>query len=556
MIDITSPSEIWKPNPKQEEFLSLPDSIFEALYGGAAFGGKTESLMMLPICKEFIQYPRFKGLLLRRTYPELERELILRSHYFYKQAGGNYNDQKKRFQFSSGAIIQFGHVKDEKDMRDYDTAEYNYIGFDEVTSFTQTIYEYLTFTRCRSSDDNLPAFVRSGTNPGNIGHNYFRKRFIDPCKEGGTVLRERRVIDGEEKQLLRIFIKALISDNEVGNKNDPSYKVRLEMMSNEAEKAAKLYGDWYTFEGQVFEDFRDSNDRRRFSDEPENAINVVNKFDVPYYWPLILAIDWGFSAYNVVGFYRINPNPTSKFPAKIYKTDEMYWKKTKISVWTSDLVRKLQNSNLSPKIIAVDPSAWQNRGESETIIQQIQEGLQDYIIEKADNDRIGGKSLLQEYIRWKSREAIESNLEYSEELANRISRTQGPKAYQEYLISCNKREMDTFLPKFQIFSNCEKTIECISSCVYDKVRTEDVAEFDGDDFYDETRYGLKACISYLDSGRNEFERETKLSKIEQSFEKTRNHTEWHRKMSEFNNSKSVMQFRTTRFGRMRRMLSR
>ncbi|HWY35716.1 MAG TPA: hypothetical protein VNX68_13810, partial [Nitrosopumilaceae archaeon] len=82
----------------------------------------------------------------------------------------NYQDQKKRWTHPSGAIIQFGHCEHEKDVRKYDTSEYNIICFDEATSFTPWQYEYLTFSRCRSASADLPAIVRSGTNPGNIGH--------------------------------------------------------------------------------------------------------------------------------------------------------------------------------------------------------------------------------------------------------------------------------------------------------------------------------------------------------------------------------------------------
>ena len=118
---------VWKPNSRQEDFLALPDSIFEALFGGAAGGGKSETLAMLPLARDFHSHPRFKGLLLRRTYPELEKELILRTQEPYKAAGGEYNDDKKRWKFPSQAVIQFGYAEYEKDVRRYDTTEYNYI---------------------------------------------------------------------------------------------------------------------------------------------------------------------------------------------------------------------------------------------------------------------------------------------------------------------------------------------------------------------------------------------------------------------------------------------
>ena len=551
----------WKPTARQEEFLSLPDSIFEGLYGGAAGGGKSEALMMLPICREFLQHPRFKGILFRRTYPELEKELIIRSHSWYPQAGGKYNDQKKRWQFPSGAIMQFGYAENESDVRKYDTTEYNYMGFDEVTSFTEFMYLYLSFTRVRSSDENLPAFVRSGTNPGNIGHNFFRTRFIDPCKDGGIVLRETRKIDGEERSFLRIFIKSLVQDNDYILKNDPTYQYRMSVLP-EAEKAAKLYGDWYTFEGQVFEDFRDGSDRQKFSDEPSNACHVVEPFKIPHYWTRILSIDWGYAANNICGLYAVNPYPCEQWPATIYKYNELVCNKTKVSVWAKELKEVIQTEDIQITDFVLDPSAWGNRGDELTLQDQISEHL-GIAPRKAENDRISGKILLQEMLRWRPRSVSTITEQYSSELAARISRINGPKALQAYNDSFVPQKIDRFLPKFQIFNTCKETIRVIPLCIYaknsnDGKPAEDVAEFKGDDAYDETRYGLKACQNYLENGKQEFEKEEKLAKIETELERTGNHTSYYMKMASIDREQRVhsSSIRGSRFNRMRRIMSR
>jgi len=537
---------VWKPTPRQEEFLSLPDDIFESLYGGAAGGGKSDALMMLPIVRGFHQAPRFKGILFRRTYPELEKELILRSQNWYKHAAGKYNDQKKRWQFPSGAIVQFGYAEHESDVRKYDTAEYNYMGFDEVTSFTEFMYMYLAFTRVRSSDDNLPAFVRSGTNPGNIGHAFFKKRFVDPFKDGGRVLRERRVIDGIERSLLRIFIPSLVQDNEHILKNDPTYVIRLHALP-EAEKAAKLFGDWNTFEGQVFDDFRDNIDHRRFSDEPEYACHVVDPFVIPYYWPRVLSIDWGFRANNICGFYAINPAPSETRRAQVYKYRELVRNKTKIKVWCEELNDVINQNNETFVDCVLDPSAWGNRGDEETIAEQIirHTGLN---FRKADNNRPSGKMLLQEFLRWREIPTPDVVEEYSSEIAAEISRKQGPKGLEAYLQRFQPQKKDDILPKFQLFSTCEETNRVIPLCVYNPKDPEDVLEFDGDDAYDETRYGLKACQGYLGLGKTEHERVLKQAEIEERLARTGNHTQYYISMA------SVKASNPNRGYRMRRRI--
>src|SRR5690242_16322545 len=95
----------FKPHKKQESFLSIPDSIFEAMYGGAAGGGKSDILVMLPLLRRFHESPYFKGIIFRRTYPELESEIIARSRKWYPHFGGVYHEEKRRWTFPSGAIM-------------------------------------------------------------------------------------------------------------------------------------------------------------------------------------------------------------------------------------------------------------------------------------------------------------------------------------------------------------------------------------------------------------------------------------------------------------------
>src|SRR3972149_5228168 len=125
---------IWKPHKKQEEFIQLPFDIFEALYGGAVGGGKSELLYMLPIIYGFHESPGFHGVLFRETFPQLEASLILRAVPIYKLLGAHYNESKHYCTFPSGAIIQFSCWETDKDHSEHDTNEYQYEGFDELTA--------------------------------------------------------------------------------------------------------------------------------------------------------------------------------------------------------------------------------------------------------------------------------------------------------------------------------------------------------------------------------------------------------------------------------------
>lgn len=158
----------WKPHPgAQERFHSCPS--FELLYGGAAFGGKSESLIME--ASKYIQHGDYFALLLRRKFTELSKAdgLMDRAQKWYPTLGGKWSGDKRRWSFPSGAVVEFGHMEYESNKYDYRSAAYAFVGFDEVTSFTESQYLYVV-ARCRSANSKIPRSIRAATNPGNIGH--------------------------------------------------------------------------------------------------------------------------------------------------------------------------------------------------------------------------------------------------------------------------------------------------------------------------------------------------------------------------------------------------
>lgn len=238
-------SEVWKPISKeQEDFLSTP--AFEAFFGGAAGPGKSDCLLMGALRQ--IDNPRYNAILFRRTFPELEAAdgLIPRSLNWFRAYQGEYNSQKHYWTFPSGARIYFGHLEHEKDKYNYQGAQFQYIGFDELTQFTETMYLYL-FSRCRtSSDTGLRLFMRSASNPGGIGHQWVKRRFIT----SGIVNRmayfvrendeDRRAEKHDPMALSRIFVPAGFSSNP---KLDKQYISNL-MAINEVERERLLRGNW------------------------------------------------------------------------------------------------------------------------------------------------------------------------------------------------------------------------------------------------------------------------------------------------------------------------
>ena len=511
----------WKPNKVgQEEILRVPDSVFEALGGGAAGGGKTDIGFMIPPLRQFTEHPKFKALIMRRTLTDLEKEIIPRQMEWYAPMGAIYNETKKFWKWPSGARIQNGHAEREDDVRKYDSAEYNYIDWDESTHFTKFQYLYLSLSRCRSSSPDLPAFIRAFTNPGNVGHVFFKERFVTPAPNGRQILKDR--ITGQK----RIYIPFKGTDNPFLLINDPTYLTRLEGLP-EQERKAKLLGSWDAYEGQVFSEFR----ILHLVSEPDNALHVIKPFPIPDWWPKILAIDWGYQAMTFAIWSAIAPSGR----CYIYRTEK--FEKTTTAIWSSEVVRLTGNEEISDFLLC--HSAGQHRGEEFTIQEQVSKAFEDkYSIRLADRDRIGGKNMVHEYLRWEPRPIIDNNrVKYDPEIAMHFLR-QSEDKYNAYMAVFVPQLAEVNLPKLQILSHTpegkenRELVDVIPACVPAKVNPEDVEEFPGDDPYDTLRMIVKTAHNYISTSSEEAKRRERYQEIIDELNNTNNQTSFYRRMEQ------------------------
>jgi predicted phage terminase large subunit-like protein len=189
-------------SPKQEIFLRLAGNL-EVFYGGAGGGGKSVALLMGAL--RWVHIPRFSALLLRRTFPELSQRggLMDIARRWLKGSDAKFYGNGSReyppntWVFPSGATITFGHVAQPGDEENYMGGEYQYIAFDELSAFTESMYRFLFSRLRRAHGVDVPLQMRSASNPGGPGHVWCKKRFIDPrTRPPGT-----------------LFVPASISDN-------------------------------------------------------------------------------------------------------------------------------------------------------------------------------------------------------------------------------------------------------------------------------------------------------------------------------------------------------
>lgn len=533
-----------KPHERQEHVLQLPDDIFECLYGGAAYGGKSWLLTLLPLFRGFYKYRGFKGIILRRKFPDLEREIIRLSKEYYPLTGGKYNETKHSWEWPMyGSYMDFGHVQHDSDIKMYDSAQYNYAGFDELTHFTPHPYHYMVGSRIRPGGDFHIAFVRNGTNPGGPGQQFVYDRFVKPAQEGYKVIRDRATT------LTRIFIPALATDNPYGMEHDPLYVKKLEILkqSSEAEYKAKRWGDWHAFKGSVFTSFRPIH----FPGEPENALHVVKPFIIPEWWPRILAIDWGKTAMCYAMWGAISPDK------RVYVYRERPWKGKDIAIWASEIRELHIYGNEEPLHTVLCGSAWQSRG-SETIASEFQKysGLIPNSSINAPGTRVPGLQLIHEFLRWEKKNLIKAKGEiYDLALAQKIYRLHGPEALERYRRLFMDEQDETNLPVLQIFDNCTTLIDTIPMAVYDEKKTEDIAEFDGDDPLDCLRYFCKGSRQYLDGEIGNPVKQQQIEAMAKAYEEAQDMNDFYRR-AEFLEKRNNVVTAGQQFKRKSGLLSR
>lgn len=170
------------PTARQAAFLLLDHE--EAMFGGAAGGGKSDALLMAAL--QYVDVPGYAALLLRRSYTDLSLPgaLMDRAQQWLAGTSARWNGTEKRWTFPSGASMTFGYLEHEGDEYRYQGPEFQFVGFDELTQFTEPQYRYLFSRLRRLASSDVPIRMRSASNPGGLGHEWVRARFIDSRAPG------------------------------------------------------------------------------------------------------------------------------------------------------------------------------------------------------------------------------------------------------------------------------------------------------------------------------------------------------------------------------------
>lgn len=428
MIDLV----LGTPSDKQKLFLR--DHHKHVGYGGSRGGGKSWAIRAKAV-RLALYHPGITIMIIRRTYPELManhvkplKELL---HCGTKQAAATYNDSKKEMRFPNGSEILFGYCNSEADVDRYQGTEVDVLFIDEATQLSEDQIKKLT--ACVRGVNQYPKRIYYTMNPGGKGHAYIKRIFID-----------RDFIAGERPDDYS-FIQATVYDNKALMDSYPEYVHELESLP-EALRKAWLEGDWDSFVGQVFSEWRNNPDgyqSRRWS-------HVVEDFPIDASCKIYRGFDFGYSKPFAVVWIAVDHYGRMFLFKEYYGCTRQA--DTGVQMQPREIAQKIReiektDPNLAGRKVygIADPAIWQNTtGESIADMME-REGV---YFARGDHSRLPG--LMQVHYR----------LAFDSE----------------------------GFPMMYVFKSCRNVIRTLPTLIYDEHRPEDVDTTMEDHLYDAIRY--------------------------------------------------------------------
>lgn len=446
---------IWQPQPgPQTALLQCP--VFEVFYGGARGGGKTESSIGDWLQHSSMYKENAIGIFFRRKLVQLQ-EVIARTKQLFPKLGAKYNEQQKTWTMANGARLKFAYLERDSDAEEYQGHSYTRLYIEEVTNFPSSgpIDKLRATLR---SGAGVPVGMRLTGNPGGPGHNWVKRRYIDPNPKGFQVVAEETEVelDGEKfvVKLERVFIPSRLRDNALLMRNDPTYVLRLKQSGSAALVKAWLEGDWSIIDGAFFDNWD--------SDLLIKPAGLTQR--IPGYALRFRALDWGSEKPFSVGWYAVCDgkwgNEYALQRGDVVKYREWYGASgpNKGLKLTADLVAKgIVNREKGEQISygVADPSIFIRNGGPSIMEMMLVENC---MWRRGDNRRDPGWAKL--------RQAL-GNID--------VDTTPGTLKSRPWLY---------------FTENCEDTIRTIPTLQHDDVKSEDLDTEGEDHAGDETRYAV------------------------------------------------------------------
>ncbi len=409
-------------------------------YGGARGGGKSHWLLAQIGADDCQRFPGLKCLILRKVGKSLKegvQDLITRA---LRGVPHKYVASKATIYFPNGSLIILGHFQKESDIDAYLGLEYDVIGVEEATTLSWSKYKAIR-TCNRTSKSGWRPRIYTTTNPGGVGHAWYKDLFIEPAVKAAE--HDTR------------FVPATVDDNAFVNRE---YKANLDKLTGWQLRAWR-YGDWDIAAGQYFTNFR--RDVHVF--EP-------GKVEIAANWRKWCALDYGWTHFTCAHLLVQDGD------GRIFVMDEHCERR-----WLVKRHAEAIKAMLARNGLAVN-NLWKFVAGADVFAKKLEGGTVDeeyrsngIRLEAANDERISGAT----------------------EILSRLGDLEATRKNEA-------GEMEPFPiePTLYISERCGRLIECLPTLQHNPHSPEDVLKVDcdedgmgGDDPYDSARYGVMVAVT-------------------------------------------------------------
>lgn len=458
MFDEWESSIIWRPQVgPQTLLLQCPyDQIF---FGGARGGGKTAGVLGDWVDHANTWGAWARGILFRRTYDELE-EVKEQAFEMFRPLGAKYHEGKRTWTFPNGAKLRFRFLERDVDANKYQGHAYNWMCWEEITNWASSTGIDKVSAALRSARGVKCRWLATG-NPGGVGHNWVKARFISPAKPFHA---HKDPLTGQT----RVFIPSRLSDNKILMQNDPLYAERLKGAGPAWLVKAWLGGIWDIVAGGMFDDVW------------EEHVHVLQPFKIPRSWTVKRAFDWGSSRPFSLGWWAESNGETIKGMPKFYPGTQI-----RIGEWYGWNGEPNVGLKMIDKDIAAEGLEIEKKLQKEYGFGAVSAGPADPSIFAVVNGACIGDAM------------ANAGLEFEAAMTGPGSRKNGWEAMRRMLKDAKQQPMER--PGMFVFDTCRQFIRTVPVLPRDLKKIDDVDTNSEDHIGDETRYAISNEVSVMES---------------------------------------------------------
>ncbi len=331
----------------------------------------------------------------------------------------------------------------------------SWVAFDELTNWASPV-PVDKLRACLRSAQRVPCVLRATGNPGGVGNNWVKARYLDPAQ---PYMPHYAKNESGAGGTWRVFIPSTLDDNP-SLAQDPGYWQRVEAAAagNAALLKAWRYGDWNVIAGGYFDDLW------------QQSIHVVEPFPIPTGWRIDRAFDWGSTKPYACLWFAESDGEEVVLPGNRRRA----WPRGSLCVigeeygWNGKPNEglRLANAEIARRILTAE--------EQLGIKGRVQPG-------PADNqifDVINGTSIADEMAR--------VGVRWTRSIKGKGSRVTGWQAIRGFLQASRRQPMEA--PGLFVSSTCRNTIRTLPVMPRDQRRPDDVDTEAEDHLCDVIRY--------------------------------------------------------------------